>query len=155
VDVLALGEVGVGVFRLDAEGVGTEVVTLSLQQVGRKLLGAVAIVEAEGGAEGRSGDTPESGLADDVSPSLLGVVDGLVEEVVKQEVLQVRVLAVRVGDVLQEDGADDAATTPHQGDGWLVQLPVVLLSGLGIGVSIPSTGPPTSRRLTFWISMKP
>jgi len=130
VDVLALGEVLVGILGLDAEGVGTEVVTLGLQQVGREVLGAVAVVEAEGSAEGRERDTPEGRLADNVSPAGLSVVDGLVEEVVEQEVLEVGVVAVSVGNVLEEDGADDAATTPHEGNGGLVQLPAVLLSGL-------------------------
>lgn len=130
VNVLALGVVLVGVLGLDAEGVGTEVVTLSLQQVGREVLGAVAVVEAEGSAEGRERDTPESRLADNISPAALSVVNGLVEEVVEQKVLEVGVVAVSVGDVLEEDGADDAATTPHEGNGGLVQLPAVLLSGL-------------------------
>lgn len=130
VDVLALGVVLVGVLGLDAEGVGTEVVTLGLQQVGREVLGAVAVVEAEGSAEGRERDTPEGGLANNVSPAALSVVDGLVEEVVEQEVLEVGVVAVSVGDVLEEDGADDAATTPHEGNGGLVQLPAVLLGSL-------------------------
>jgi 6-phosphogluconate dehydrogenase len=98
--------------------VGTEVVTLGLEQVGGQVLGAVAVVEAEGSGgsvflkditnayrnnpdlenllfddffkkainnavveaegsgEGRSGDTPQSGLADHVTPAVLGVVNG-------------------------------------------------------------------------------
>jgi hypothetical protein len=116
--------------RLNAEGVGTEVVTLCLQQVGREVLRAVSIVEAEGRAERGGGDTPEGTLADNVSPAVLGVVDGLVEEVVKQKVLKVGVVAVGVGDVLQEDGADDAASTPHQSNRGLVQLPAVLSGSL-------------------------
>lgn len=129
-DVLALRVGLVGVLRLDAEGVGTEVVTLGLQQVGGEVAGAVAVVEAEGSAESGGGDTPESALADDVSPAALGLLDGGVEELVEQEVLEVGVLAVSVGDVLEEDGADDATTTPHEGNGGLVQLPAVLTSSL-------------------------
>ena len=130
VDVLTLGEVLVGMLGLDAEGVGTEVVTLGLQQVGGQVLGAVAVVEAEGSGEGRQRDTPESGLADHVAPAALGGLDGLLEEVVEQQVLEVGVVAVSVGDVLQEDGADNAATAPHQSDGGLVQLPAVLLGSV-------------------------
>ena len=129
-DVLTLGEVVVGVLRLDAEGVSTEVVTLGLQQVGREALGTVSVVEAESSAEGRSRNTPQGDLADDVSPAVLGVVDGLVEESVEQEVLEVGVGAVGIGDVLEENGADDAATAPHEGNGGLVQLPAVFLGGL-------------------------
>lgn len=130
VNVLALGEVLVGVFGLDAESVGTKVVTLGLQQVGGKFLGAITVVEAEGSAEGGKRDTPESRLADDVSPATLGVVDGLVEEVVEEKVLEVGVVTVGIGDVLEEDRADDAATTPHEGNGRLVQLPAIFLSSL-------------------------
>jgi hypothetical protein len=130
VDVLALGEGLAGVLGLDAESVGTEVVTLGLEEVGRQVLGAVAVVEAESGGEGGSGDTPESSLADHVTPAGLGVVDGLVEEVVEEQVLEVGVVAVGLGDILEEDGADNAATTPHEGNGGLVELPLVLLGGL-------------------------
>lgn len=37
---------------------------------------------------------------------------------------------LRLSDVLQEDGPDNASTTPHERNFGLVQLPVVLLSGL-------------------------
>ena len=130
VDVLVLGVLLASELGVDAEGVGTEVVTLGLQQVGGQGLGAVAVVEAEGSAESGGGDTPEGTLADNVSPALLGVVDGLVEEVVEEEVLEVGVLAVGLGDVLQEDRADNATTAPHEGNGGLVELPAVLLGGL-------------------------
>lgn len=129
-NVLALGEGLVGVLGLDAESVGTEVVTLGLQQVGGQVLGAVAVVEAEGGGEGRQRNTPEGRLADNVTPAGLGLVDGLGEEVIEQQVLKVGVVAVSVGDVLQEDGADNATTAPHEGNGRLVELPAVLLGGL-------------------------
>jgi hypothetical protein len=57
-------------------------------------------------------------------------VDSLVEEVVEEQVLEVGVGAVRLGDVLQEDGSDDAATAPHESNLGLVQLPLVLFGGL-------------------------
>jgi len=57
-------------------------------------------------------------------------VDCLVEEVVEEEVLEVVIGAVGGGDILEEDGADDTASTPHEGDGWLVELPLVLLGSL-------------------------
>lgn len=139
-DILALGEVLVGELGLDAEGVGTEVVTLSLQQVGGQVLGAVAVVEAEGSSEGGQRNTPQSRLADDVTPARLGLVNSVGEELVEEQVLELGVVAVGVGDVLQEDGADNAATTPHKGNGGLVELPAVLLGrvldeheALGVG----------------------
>jgi hypothetical protein len=57
-------------------------------------------------------------------------VDGLVEEVVEEQVLQVGLVAVSRGDVLEEDRSDDAATTPHESDGGLVKLPVELTGSL-------------------------
>lgn len=131
-DVSVLLVLLAGILGLDAESVGTEVVTLGLEQVGGEVLGAVAVEPRQGGGEGRGGDTEEGGLADNLAPAGLGLVDGLVEEVVEEKVLQVGLLAVGRGDVLEEDGADDAATTPHEGDGGLVELPVVLLGGLGL-----------------------
>lgn len=129
-DVLALGVLVVGELGLDLEGVGTEVVTLGLEEVGGEVLGTVTVVEGQSGAEAGGGDTPEGALGDDVSPALLCVVDGLVEEIVEEEVLEVGVVAVGSGNVLEEDGADDAATAPHEGDLGLVELPAVLLGGL-------------------------
>ncbi|KAI6759042.1 hypothetical protein HG531_014038 [Fusarium graminearum] len=130
VNVLAVGVLLAGVLGLDAEGVGTEVVTLSLEKVGGEVLGAVTVEPRQGGGEGGSRDTKKGGLGNNVSPTGLGLVDGLVEEVVEQEVLEVRLAAVGVGDVLEEDGSDDAATSPHKGDGRLVELPAVLAGGL-------------------------
>lgn len=138
-DVLVFGVLLASELGVDAEGVGTEVVTLGLQQVGGQSLGAVAVVEAEGGAEGGSGDTPEGTFADNASPALLGVVDGLVEEVVEEEVLEIGVVAVGLGDVLQEDGADNATTAPHEGNGGLVELPAVLLGSLYFNLLITTT----------------
>lgn len=129
-DIFALRVVLVGVLGLDAEGVGAEVITLSLKKVGGQVLGAVAIVEGKRGGKGRCGDTPENGLGADVSPAGLSVVDSLVEEIIEEKVLEVGVGAESLGDVLEEDRADDAATTPHEGDLGLVELPRVLLGGL-------------------------
>lgn len=131
VDILAGLVLGIGKVGLDVEGVGTEVITLSLEQVGGQVLGAVAVEPRESGREGGGRDTKLSSLGDDVSPAGLGRVDGLVEEVVEEEVGEVVVLAVSGSDVLEEDGADNAATTPHEGDGRLVELPAVLLGSLG------------------------
>jgi hypothetical protein len=116
--------------RLDLEGVRAKVISLRLQQVGGQILGAVAVEPGERGGEGRGGDAEEGGLGDDVAPAGLRFVDGFVEEVVEEEVLEVVVGAVGGGDVLEEDGADDAASTPHEGDGGLVELPFILFRGL-------------------------
>lgn len=129
-DVLALGVLVAGILGLDVEGVGTEVVTLSLEEVRGEVLGAVAVEPRQSSGEGGSRDTKEGSLGDNVSPAGLSLVNGLVEEVIEQKVLEVRLVTVGRGDVLEEDGSDDAATTPHEGDGRLVELPVELLGGL-------------------------
>lgn len=140
------------ILGLDQEGVGTEVVTLSLKQVGGQVLGAVTVEESQSSAESRSGDASLDRPGNDVSPAFLSGVDGLVEEIVEQKVLEVRVGTVSGGDVLQEDGANDATTTPHEGNGWLIQLPAVLLSRL-YEVSIAAVR--FAKQLTVCISMKP
>jgi hypothetical protein len=129
-NVLAFLVLGAGKLRLNLEGVGTEVISLGLQKVGWQILGAVTVEPRQSGGEGWGWDTEESGLGDDVSPAGLGLVDSLVEEVAKEEVLEVVVLTVGGCDVLEEDRADDAASAPHEGDGWLVELPLELLGSL-------------------------
>jgi hypothetical protein len=130
VDVLALGVLLASELGLDAEGVGTKVITLCLEKVGRQVLGPVAVEEGQSSAESWGGDTPKRALGDNVAPSSLSVVDGLVEEVVEEQVLEVWVGAESLGDVLEEDRADDAASAPHEGNLWLLELPTVLFRGL-------------------------
>lgn len=130
VNVLALGVLVARVLGLDAESVGAKVVALGLEQVGGQVLGADAVVEGERGGEGGGGDTPGGGLGDDVAPAGLRGVDGLVEEVVEEQVLEVRVGAVGLGDVLEEDRADDAPSAPHERDFGLLEFPAVFLGSL-------------------------
>ncbi len=92
--VFALGILGTRVFRLDLESMGAKVVSLCLQKVGRQILGAITVIEAEGGAKSWRRDSPDRAFAYDISPTWLCLVDGLVEEVIKEKILQVRVLAV-------------------------------------------------------------
>ncbi len=120
----------IGELWLDLEGVGTEVITLSLEQVGGQILGAVTVEPREGGGEGRGWDTEKGSLGDDVSPAWLSLGDGLVEETIEEEILKVVVSGVGGRDVLEEDGTDDASSAPHKGDGWLVELPLVLAGSL-------------------------
>jgi hypothetical protein len=60
----------------DAEGVSTEVVTLSLKDVSGDDLAPVTVQEGQSCREGRGGDTPEDGLSDDTPPARLCFVDG-------------------------------------------------------------------------------
>jgi hypothetical protein len=76
VDVLAGLKFGVLLSRLDTEGVGTEVITLSLEDIGGNDLAPVTVQEGKSCREGRGGDTPENGLSDDTPPARLSLVDG-------------------------------------------------------------------------------
>jgi len=122
-------ELVVGILGFDLERVGTEVVTLGLEKVGGQIFGAVSVEEGQSGAEGWHRDPGLDGKGNHVSPPGLSGVNSLVEEVVEKEVFKIWLLAVGRGDVLQEDGSDDATTTPHEGNGRLVELPAVLLGG--------------------------
>ena len=115
-NILALGVLLTRMLRLDLERMRTEVIALSLEEIGREILGAVAVEPRERGAESWCGNAKECSFGNDVAPTGLGFVDGLVEEVVEEEVLECRVVAVRRGDVFEEDGPDDASSTPHQCD---------------------------------------
>jgi hypothetical protein len=68
--------------------------------------------------------------ANDFSPPRLSFVDGLVEEIIVQQVFQPWIGTVRLRDIFQEDRADDATTAPHQGNFRLVQFPIIFLGGV-------------------------
>lgn len=104
------------VLWLDSERVSTKVIPLCLKQIGRKVLGAVAIKEAESSTKGWRGNPPQGTFADNVSPAWLSMADSFLEEIVEQQVLEVGVTAVSGSDVLEKDRADDATTTPHKSD---------------------------------------
>lgn len=125
-NVLTLLELLIGKLWLDVEGVGTKVITLSLEKVGGEVLGAVTVEPVQGSGESWGWDTESSSLSNNVSPSWLSLVDSLVEEIVKQKILKIWVGSVGVGDILQENGSDNASSTPHESNGWLVELPLVL-----------------------------
>jgi hypothetical protein len=130
VDVLAGLEAVVFLAGHDTECVGTEVITLSLEEVGRHDLTTVAVEEGKRSAKGRGRDTPENGLSDDATPAGLCLVDGLVEEVVEQKRLELGGLGVGCRNITKEDGLDDATTTPHAGNTSVVQVPLEVLSSL-------------------------
>lgn len=99
---------------------------LRLEDVGRDDLAAVTVEECKGGGEGRRGDTPENGLCNDAAPTGLSLVDGLVEEVIEKQRLEVAVLLVRGGDIAQENRLDNATATPHARNASVVKVPVEL-----------------------------
>ena len=91
-----------GMLGLDFECMSTEIVSLRLQKICWEVFRAVPIVPAESRAKSRRRYTPQCPLADNVSPAILSLVDGFVEEIVKQQVLKVWVLTICRRNVLQE-----------------------------------------------------
>lgn len=111
-------------------GVGTKVVSLGLEQVGGEDSVAVSIKEGQGRGKGGDRDSQDNSLGNNVAPALGGILNSLGEEGVEEQVFQVGVLGVGSLDVAQEDGANDAATAPHEGNAGVVQVPAVLLGSL-------------------------
>ncbi|KAH3667268.1 hypothetical protein OGAPHI_002917 [Ogataea philodendri] len=116
-----------GKLRQDLESVGSEVVSLGLQQVSWQLLGSVTVVEGQSSREGWGWDTGLNSKSESLSPSGLCLGNSLVEEWVEQQVLQVWVLSVSRGDLTQENRSDDTSSSPHESNGWEIELPAVLL----------------------------
>ena len=82
----------------------------------------------------------------------MSLVDSLVEEIVEEKVLKVVIGIVGSGDILEENGTNDASSTPHESDGWLVELPLVFAGSLEF-VSILKFA--EGIRHTSCINMKP
>lgn len=141
-------------FWLDKEGVSTEVITLSLEEVGWEVLGTVTVEPVKSSGESWSWYTECGSLADNLSPTWLSLVNSLVEEVVEEQVLEVGVVTVSLGDILQEDGSDNASTTPHESNGWLVKLPLVFPGSLQVSLVSRFSHHECSAR-TSCINMKP
>ena len=106
-----------------------EVVALGLQQVGGEAGAAVAVEVVQGGAKDRGRQAELNRGRQHATPARLGLLDRRLEEVVEQQVLQVRVLVERRLDVAQEPAANDAAAAPQEGDVAVVELPAELLGG--------------------------
>lgn len=128
----ATGPVGVDpvVVGQGLVGVSTKVISLGLEQVGGEDGVAVSVKEGQGRGQGGDGDSQDNSLGNNVAPALGGTLNSLGEEGVEKQVLQLRVLGVGSLDVTQEDGANDAAAAPHEGNAGVVQVPTVLLGSL-------------------------
>ena len=75
-DVFTGLKLGVLLSGEDTEGMGTEVVSLSLEDVGGNDLAPVTVQEGKSCRECRSWNTPENGLSDDTPPTGLSLVNG-------------------------------------------------------------------------------
>jgi hypothetical protein len=109
-------------------GVGSKEVALGLEEIRGEAGGAVAVVVAEAGAEGRDRDAVQRRDADYFTPVLLGLAEYVFEERIEHEIGEAGVGAVGVGDPIEEAGANDATATPDGGDATEIEAPVFLLA---------------------------
>ena len=104
----------------------TEIVTLCLDQVRRQNSGTVAVIIGNRSGEGRNRDTVLYCISNDITQRLLVVIGNLLEVRSQQQVSDLRIFGICIGDFLQELRTDDAASTENLRDFAVVQIPVVL-----------------------------
>ena len=86
-----------------------------MNEVSRQLFTTESVEERQSGGEGWNRDAPLDGGSDGLTPRVLAIVDGVLEEVVQQQVAEVRVLVEGCFDVSQEH----TETEPYQKQNWL------------------------------------
>jgi hypothetical protein len=94
------------------EGVGTEIITLSLNQVGGQTGRADTIIVGKSGGDGRGGDTRDDGGSSNASPTGKSGSDLILEEAVQEKVGKSRVGIEGILDLAQELASDNAAASP-------------------------------------------
>src|SRR5579859_7599990 len=88
-------------------GVGSEVIPLGLQQVGRQSFAAIAVVEIQSGGKSGGGDSGLGRFGDGVAPATLSLRDRLFEIRIKHQIGQLGFLVVGLLDVAKKTAADD------------------------------------------------
>lgn len=101
-----------------------------MDQVGREVGRTKAVKIAKSSGDGRDREAIGQSSGSSSSPTSLSSKYSVFEEVIKKEIGELRVLVESLLDLTKELGADDTTTTPHKGDGSIVQLPLVLRGGL-------------------------
>lgn len=104
----------------------TEIVTLCTDQVRRQNSGTVAIVIGNRSGEGRNRDTVLYRISNDITQRLLVIIGNLLEVRSQQQVSDLRIFGISIGNFLQELRTNDAASTENLRDFAVVQIPVVL-----------------------------
>lgn len=122
------------------ECMGAEVVAQGLDEVGPDLGTAVGIEVLQGCRKSRDRQTVGDGQADNLPQGALIGVNLCQEEVVEQEIVQVRILVIGFGNLGQEFGLDDAASPENGSNGAVIEVPVIrfrraLVEGKALGIS--------------------
>ena len=141
---LGVGPVNVEEFAtglIDAlVGMRAEKVALALEKILGEAVGAVAVVIRQRAAETGQRHTEFRAEGDDMPPVFLRAFDLAAEIRVEQQVCELRVTSVSLGDFLQERRADNATTAPDLCNFTEVERPLVFLlrfahelEALGVG----------------------
>jgi len=119
-------------FRLvdTAIGVRTKVITLRLQQLRWQYRAAVGIEKRESGRQRRQRDTASYSQLNGSAPPGFSPANFRAEEIVQQDVRQIRLAVVGALYVIEETAPDNASGTPQQGDISKSQVPAILFSSL-------------------------
>lgn len=104
----------------------TEIVTLCLDQVCRQNSRTVAVVIGNRSGKGRNRDTVLYCISNDIAQRLLVIIGNLFKVRSQQQVSDLRIFGICIGDFLQELRTDDAASTENLRDFAVIQIPVVL-----------------------------
>src|SRR5688500_6112733 len=104
----------------------TEVVTLSLQQVGGQPFATITVVVSQSGRKRRRCH-PHVRRGDEYSaPSGLALVEDFFEVWEQQQVFEIRFFVERFFDAVEELSSNDTATAPQQCTVAVVETPIVL-----------------------------
>lgn len=108
-------------------GMRTEVVALSLNQVGRQNGSTVAVVIGHCSGEGWNRNTVLYSVSNHITQRLLVFVRNFLEVWCQQQVRDTCVFRIGISDFLQELRTNDAARTENLRDFTVVQIPVVFV----------------------------
>src|SRR4051812_12973005 len=105
--------------------VGTEVIALSLKQVGRQALAPIAIVVGEDSRKRRDGDSELCCRGHDMTPRVLDFRKCFGEVRGEQQVLELRIRVERFLYPIEKHGPNDTAATPQHGTIAIIERPFV------------------------------
>src|SRR4051812_46082590 len=108
-------------------GVRAKVVALGLEQVGGQTGRAVTVVVRKGGAERRRRHATLGCERNNLAPIFLRLFHRLVEVGIKEQIGEVRIAGIGLGDLLQKGRANDTTAAPDLRDLAEVESPVVFL----------------------------
>ncbi len=92
--------------------VSTKVIPLGLQQIRWEPSQSIAVIVGQGGGEGWSGQAEMRRCHDHRSPRSLGLLDGVLEVGIEQQVFEIRLFIEGFLDAIEELSANDTAAAP-------------------------------------------